>query len=55
MRLLLLDADRFQHVENRLALYLKLSSQIVNSNLHPLRKCLQGFLLRDHNDLTIFN
>jgi hypothetical protein len=41
MGLLLFDAHHFQDVENRLAFYFKLSGQIVDSNLHPLRIFLQ--------------
>ena len=35
MGLLLCNPDGLQHVENGLALYFQLSSQIVDSNLHP--------------------
>ena len=55
MGLLLRNAHVVQNVQNGLAFYFKLSGQIIDSNFHPLRNCLQVVLLRDHNDLTILN
>ena len=52
--LLLSNANFFQNVQNGFTFYLKLSGQIIDSNLHPLRICLQVLhSLRDHNDLTL--
>jgi hypothetical protein len=55
MGLLLRNAHVVQDVQNSFAFYFKLSGQIIDSNFHPLRNCLQVVLLRDHNDLTSFN
>jgi len=52
--LLLRHAHFFQDVENCLALYLKLSGQIIDSNFHSAQYFLQVNSLRDHNDLTLF-
>jgi len=54
MCLFLRNAHVVQDVQNSLAFYFKLSGQIIDSNFHPLRNCLQVVLLRDHNDLTSF-
>src|ERR1044071_4874771 len=43
----------FEYVENGFALDLKLSSQIIDSNIHPL-SISSRYPLRDHNDLTVF-
>jgi hypothetical protein len=51
MGLFLGDPDFFQRVQNRFALDLKLSGQIIDSNFHSF--CVSSRLsLRDHIDLT---
>jgi hypothetical protein len=52
--LFLRDSHFIEHIEDRLAFYLKLSGQIIDSNFHP-PVFPPNFLLRDHNDLTVFN
>ena len=42
-----------QDIQNYLGLDLKLSGQIIDSNFHPL-SISSEYLLRDHNDLTVF-
>ena len=52
MRLLLGDPDFVQHVQNGLALHLKLSGQIIDSNFHPF-SVPSRYPLSVHMDLTL--
>jgi hypothetical protein len=52
VRLLLRNADLFQHVQYGLALHLKLSGQIIDSNFHPF-SVPSSCPLSVHMDLTL--
>jgi len=55
VRLLLGDTDLGQHLEDGPALYFQLSSQIINSNLHPPVCFLRGIRQpsKIHSNLTV--
>jgi len=55
VRLLFRNAYFLKCVQNGFAFYLKLSGQIIDSNLHPLCISSRYFPLRDHIDLTALN